>query len=70
VSNQLVPLVVRTFDKTIKVDVSVGQRISTFVYSNWQWLWASILVPLSPFIWKWYQKKRSKKPPNKPGAAD
>lgn len=70
VSNQKVPLVVRTFDKTIKVDVSLGKRISTFVYSNWQWLWASILVPLSPFIWKWYQIKRSKKPPNKPGAAD
>jgi hypothetical protein len=71
VSNQKVPLVVRTFDKTIKVEVSVSQRISTFVSSNWQWLWASILVPLSPLLWKWYQKKRGKKPsPNNPGAGD
>lgn len=71
VSNQKVPLVIRTFDKTIEVEVSVGQRISTFVAGNWQWLWASILVPLSPFLWKWYQKKRGKKqPPNNPGAAD
>jgi len=71
VSNQKVPLVIRTFDKTIKVDVSVGQRISTFVAGNWQWLWASILVPLSPFLWKWYQRKWGKKqPPNNPGAAD
>jgi len=71
VSNQKVPLVIRTFDKTIKVDVSVGQQISTFVSGNWQWLWASILVPISPFIWKWYKKKRDKnQPPNNPGAAD
>jgi len=63
VSNQKEPFVIRTFDKTIKVEVSTGQRISTFISSNWQWLWASILVPLSPFIWKWYQKKRGKKPP-------
>lgn len=71
VSNQKVPLVIRTFDKTIEVEVSVGQRISTFVTGNWQWLWASILVPLSPFLWKWYQRKWGKKqPPNNPGAAD
>jgi hypothetical protein len=70
-SNQEVPLVIRTFDKTIKVEVSVSQRISTFVAGNWQWLWASILVPLSPFLWKWYQRMRGKKqPPNNPGAVD
>lgn len=71
VSNQKVPLVIRTFDKTIKVDVSVGQQISTFVSGNLEWLWASILVPISPFIWRWYKKKRNKnQPPNNPGAAD
>lgn len=71
VSNQKVPLVIRTFDKTIKVDVSVGQQISTFVSGNLEWLWASILVPISPFIWKWYKKQRDKnQPPNNPGAAD
>ncbi len=70
VSNQKVPLVIRTFDKTIKVEVSVGQRISTFVASNWQWLWATILVPLSPLLWKQYQRWRKKQPPNNPGAAD
>lgn len=65
VSNQKSPLVVETFDKTIEVDVSMDQHISNFVASNWQWLWASIFVPLFPFIWKWYQKKWGKKqPPN------
>ena len=71
VSNQKVPLVIRTFDKKIEVEVSVGQGISTFFAGNWQWLWASILVPLAPFLWKWYQRKWGKKQlPNNPGATD
>ena len=71
VSNQKSSFVIQTFDKIIKVEVSVSQRISTFVAGNWQWLWASILVPLSPFIWKRYQRKKNKKqPPHTPGAAD
>ena len=69
VSGKEVPLVVRTFEKTIEVDISTGQRISAFVDGNWQWLWATILVPLSPFLWNWYQKKRGKEQPtNTPGS--
>ncbi|MEA5522896.1 hypothetical protein [Limnoraphis robusta] len=49
---------IETFKKTIEVEVSVGQHASTFVADNWQWLWASILVPTAPFIWKWYRKKQ------------
>ena len=63
--------VVRTFEKNIEIEVSVGQRISIFVAGNWQWLWASILVPISPFLWKWYQRKWGKKQsPKNPGAED
>jgi hypothetical protein len=57
-SNQKVPFVVKTFDKIIKVDVSFDKRISTFIGTNWQWLWASIFVPLSPFLWKLYRDKK------------
>ena len=57
-------LVIKTFEKTIKVEVSIDQHISIFIGSNWQWLWASILVPLSPFIWKYYQKRKTKNNPN------
>ena len=35
-SNPKVPLVIRTFDKTIEAEVSISQRISTFVAGNWQ----------------------------------
>ncbi len=60
-SDRKIQYVISTFDKHIKVKVSTGHRISTFISTNWQWLWASILVPLSPFAWNWYQKKKEKK---------
>ncbi|MCG5062226.1 MAG: hypothetical protein KA714_30730 [Limnoraphis sp. WC205] len=63
VSGRDVPLVIQTFNKKIEVEVSVGQHFSTFVAGNWQWLWASILVPTAPFIWKWYRKKQGRNLP-------
>lgn len=59
VSNQRVPLVIRTFDKTIEVEVSVGQRISMFGASNWQWIWTSLLVPLCLILWKWHKGRKA-----------
>ncbi len=63
ISGQERQLVIETFKKTIEIEVSVGQRVSTFVSGNWEWLWASILVPTAPFLWKLYQKKRGKNLP-------
>ncbi len=50
------PRSIRTFDKEIEVTVTVSQKAKLFFTSNWQWLWAAILVP---FV-GWYWKKRSK----------
>jgi hypothetical protein len=61
VSNQDEPYVIRTYDKTIEVEISLGQRFSKFFSSNWQWLWAAILVPVATFLWKWYQSKQTPK---------
>jgi hypothetical protein len=63
ISGQERQLVIETFKKTIEVEVSVGQRVSTFVAGHWEWLWASLLVPTAPFLWKLYQKKRGKNLP-------
>ena len=41
---------VRTFDRTIEVKVSVGQRLAGFVGNNWQWLWAVVVVPVGGLI--------------------
>jgi hypothetical protein len=43
---------IRTFDKTIEVEVTWSDQTSQFVANNWQWLWAAILVPLIGWLWK------------------
>jgi hypothetical protein len=40
------PRVIRTFDRYIQVDVTWGQRLDLFFERNWQWLWATVLVPI------------------------
>ena len=46
------PRVIRTFSKTIEVNVSAPQKIGIFFKNNWQWLWAAILVPVAGWLWK------------------
>lgn len=43
---------IRTFDKTIAIEVTLRDRIMQFLYDNWQWLWAAILVPLAGWFWR------------------
>jgi hypothetical protein len=45
----------RTFDRTIDVNVTFGRRLADFGRGNWQWLWATLLVP----VCGWFMKKRS-----------
>ncbi len=46
------PRAIRTFDKTIEVEVPWRQKTSLFIENNWQWLWAVILAPLAGWLWK------------------
>ena len=46
------PLVARTFEREIQVDITIQQRVSGFIQTNWQWLWAAIVVPIAVFLWK------------------
>jgi hypothetical protein len=43
-----------TFERKIKVHVMWDKRVSGFVSGNWQWLWATILVPIGA----WFVGKR------------
>lgn len=52
---------IRTFDKTIEVEVRWGQRISGFISENWQWLWAVILAPVAGWIWNRLKKRLARK---------
>jgi hypothetical protein len=46
------PLVVRTFDRDIQVNITIPQRVSGFIQKNWQWLWAAIVVPIAGYLWR------------------
>ena len=46
------PRVIRTFDRIIIVEVTIGQQAKVFLQNNWQWLWAAVLVPIAGWIWK------------------
>ena len=50
---------VRTFDKSIEVEVTAGQWASEFFGKNWQWLWAAILLPIGGWLWKRWRGKTS-----------
>ena len=43
---------IRTFDRQIEVKVDVEDSIVEFLRKNWQWLWATILVPIAGWLWK------------------
>ena len=51
------PLVVRTFDRLIEVEITIRQRLSGFYQKNWQWLWAAGLVPIAGYIWRRWKKR-------------
>jgi len=43
---------VRTFDKTILVEVTFFQKASMFIEGNWQWIWAALIIPIATWFWK------------------
>jgi hypothetical protein len=49
----------RTFDRTIQVNVTWGRQLSGFAQNNWQWLWTTALVPVAGWLWKRRRTARS-----------
>jgi len=55
---------ITTFDRAIVVEVTLGERVTSFVIGNWQWLWTGILIPVG--AWAWKKKKEHGKQPSRP----
>lgn len=51
------PRTIRTFSKAVNVEVTQAQQFESFVGQNWQWLWATLLVPIAGWVWKSKTKK-------------
>ena len=43
---------IRTFDKEISIEIRWEQQALSFLKSNWQWLWVTLLVPVAGWLWK------------------
>lgn len=51
---------VKTFERTLEVDVTLRERLQTFVEGNWQWLWTALFVPLVALL---LQRRRQRRLP-------
>lgn len=51
------PRTLRTFSKAVNVEITQAQQLESFIGQNWQWLWATLLVPIAGWVWKSKKKK-------------
>ena len=58
-NGQSTPRVVNEFDRKINVNVGFGYRVSSFIGDNWQWLWATLLVPAVGWLWRRRKKNHN-----------
>lgn len=52
VSGTTTPRSIKTFAEKVTVSVELTTVLSAFLQSNWQWLWAAVLVPAAVWLWK------------------
>jgi len=57
------PIVLRSYQREVKVDVSIGNVLKRFFSDNWQWVWAVFFVPLAGLVWRKIQLFRLKNAP-------
>jgi hypothetical protein len=62
------PRVLRTFERTVTVDVTLGQRVTGFLAQQWQWVLATLGAPLLGGLWRWRRRARDPSRPEVPGA--
>ena len=60
VNGSTTPRALNTFDHTIRVRVTMKERVAGFVGNNWQWLWSVIVVPGA--LWAAGRWRKFKKP--------
>lgn len=54
IDGQSTPRAIKTYSKIIHVNVTAVQKVGIFFQNNWQWLWATLLVPVG---WVWKRRK-------------
>jgi hypothetical protein len=57
VEGSTMPRRIRTFDKTIDVEVSSWQTAFKFFQDNWEWAWTLIVFPVGYWIWRKHNRQ-------------
>ena len=52
VNGKAIPRKVEVFVKVIEVKVTAYQKMQIFVGKNWQWLWATLVIPIAGWLWR------------------
>lgn len=60
------PRRIRTFDKTIEVEVSGWQSAFIVFRENWEWMWTLIVLPVGAWIWRRQRKAATQEFDNTP----
>lgn len=58
INKSTTPFVSRTFEKTIRVEVSWQKKIAGFAQDNWQWVWTAIAAPIGAWFLSRYRRAR------------
>jgi hypothetical protein len=57
VAGETRPRSIRTFDRTLIVNVTWTERVASFLEANWQWLWTAVLVPIALWGLQSYRRR-------------
>jgi hypothetical protein len=52
-------------DEIIRISVSPGYAVKSFIAGNWQWLWTTIVVPVA--LWSWNKRRKAGGKPDSAG---
>lgn len=49
---------IKTFAKTVKIEITRKQVVYAWISDNWEWAWSTLLVPLAAWLWSRRKKQR------------
>lgn len=51
------PMEIKTFERDIPVEVTIGQRVGQFAMQHPELVWVALVVPLAGFMSRWFRRK-------------
>lgn len=61
VGNRMTPHLIRTFDKQVMIEITTAQTITGWWNKYWQWIIATLLIPLGKWLYSQHKSKKDTK---------